>query len=519
MTLGRYNEKRDFERTPEPKGAVAPEPGSRFVIQRHRARRLHYDFRLEAAGVLVSWAVPKGITLDPKARHLAVHVEDHPVDYIDFEGVIPAGEYGGGDVIVWDRGTWALDKGDDPIAAVESGEVHAELFGSKIRGRVVLIRTKEERGKEQWLVLHKKDDHAVAGWDPEEHPRSVITGRTNDDVAAQRDHVWTATGSVTSATADFAGATDNELAALDALGGKGRWEIQGRELALTNLDKVLFPARGRAQPVTKRELVRYAVTIAPVMLPYLAGRPLNLHRFPNGAGTKGFWQKAAPAYAPEWIPRWRNDEADAGESEEYLVADSAPALAWLANHAALELHPWTSTVFDAHRPTYALIDLDPGPETTWDELLVLARLHRTALEHLSVRGYPKVTGQRGIQVWIPIEPGPSFDETRDWVEQLSRAIGATVPDLVSWSWQKDARRGLARLDYTQNAINKTLVAPYSTRPAPGAPVSVPITWDELDDSDLAPDRWTIRDVGERIAAIGDPMTGALTDRQHLPALH
>ena len=116
MTLARYNEKRDFDRTPEPKGAVAGAPGWRFVIQRHRARRLHYDFRLEAAGVLVSWAVPKGITLDPKARHLAVHVEDHPVDYIDFEGVIPAGEYGGGDVIVWDRGTWALDKGDDPIA-------------------------------------------------------------------------------------------------------------------------------------------------------------------------------------------------------------------------------------------------------------------------------------------------------------------------------------------------------------------------------------------------------------------
>jgi bifunctional non-homologous end joining protein LigD len=149
---------------------------------------------------------------------------------------------------------------------------------------------------------------------------------------------------------------------------------------------------------------------------------------------------------------------------------------------------------------------------------VLARLHRTALEHLSVRGYPKVTGQRGIQVWIPIEPGPSFDETRDWVEQLSRAIGDTVPDLVSWSWQKDARHGRARLDYTQNAINKTLVAPYSTRPAPGAPVSVPITWDELDDPDLAPDRWTLRDVGERIAEIGDPMAGALSDPQRLPEL-
>src|SRR5437879_2210757 len=109
------------------------------------------------------------------------------------------------------------------------------------------------------------------------------------------------------------------------------------------------------------------------MLPYLANRPLNLHRYPDGADHPGFWQKAAPRYAPEWIPRWRNDEADRGKTEEYLVADSAPALAWLANHAAVELHAWTSCIPDVHRPTYALVDLDPGTDTTWDELLMIAR--------------------------------------------------------------------------------------------------------------------------------------------------
>jgi bifunctional non-homologous end joining protein LigD len=150
--------------------------------------------------------------------------------------------------------------------------------------------------------------------------------------------------------------------------------------------------------------------------------------------------------------------------------------------------------------------------------LVLARLHRTALEHLGVRGYPKVTGQRGIQIWIPVRPGPTFDETRAWTEQLSRVIGETVPDLVSWNWEKRDRGGLARLDYTQNAINKTLVAPYSTRPAAGAPVSVPITWDELDDPDFAADRWTVHSVTARLAAHGDPMAPMLTDRQDLPAL-
>ena len=132
-------------------------------------------------------------------------------------------------------------------------------------------------------------------------------------------------------------------------------------------------------------------------------------------------------------------------------------------------------------PTFALIDIDPGTKTTWEETVTLAKLYRTALGHLGVRGYPKTTGKRGIQVWIPIEPKYTFRETSDWVEKLSRAVGSTVPDLVSWEWAKANRGGKARLDYTQNTYIKTLVAPYAVRPADGAPVSAPITWDELDD--------------------------------------
>jgi bifunctional non-homologous end joining protein LigD len=135
-----------------------------------------------------------------------------------------------------------------------------------------------------------------------------------------------------------------------------------------------------------------------------------------------------------------------------------------------------------------------------------------------VRGYPKTTGQRGIQVWIPVEAAYSFRETSDWVEALSRAVGATVPDLVSWEWAKDRRGGKARLDYTQNASIKTLVAPYAVRPAAGAPVSTPISWDELDDPDLRSDRWTIRTILGRIAARGDLFAAAQTDRQRLPPL-
>ena len=184
--LADYAAKRDFARTPEPAGEVAAGAAGEdrmFVVQRHRARRLHYDLRLEVNGVLASWAVPKGPTLDPARRNLAVQVEDHPMEYADFEGVIPAGEYGGGDVIVWDRGTWTPVRTDDPAAAIAKGDLHFDLQGEKLAGRFVLVRRdRDGGGRAQWLLLHKNDDAARPGWDPEDHPRSVKSGRTNDEV-------------------------------------------------------------------------------------------------------------------------------------------------------------------------------------------------------------------------------------------------------------------------------------------------------------------------------------------------
>jgi bifunctional non-homologous end joining protein LigD len=484
-------------------------------VQRHRARRLHFDLRLEADGVLMSWAVPKGPTLDPDVKRMAVHVEDHPLEYFDFEGVIPAGEYGGGDVIVWDWGTWAPADGVDPVTAVEAGDLHFDVTGQKLRGRFVLVRRggkdSGKDSKEPWLLLHKHDDFAVPGWDPDAHPRSVKSGRTNDEVKNAPAASW-------SSSSIWVAPTPDELDALAALGKSGQWRLGEHTLKLTNLDKVLFPARRPHPALTKRDLIRHNATMAPVMLPYLADRPVNLHRFPDGISKAGFWHKAVPSHAPDWLRRWRNEHADPGETELYLVLDSPAALAWVANHGAIEVHPWTSTVRDANRPTWAMIDIDPGTDTTFDDVLVLARLHRTAFEHLGVQAMPKVTGKRGIQIWVPVADRYTFDDTREWVEALSRAVGSTVPDLVSWEWDVSKRGGHIRLDYTQNAINKTLVAPFSTRPISGAPVSVPIGWDELDDPDLRPDRWTITTIGDRLATSGDPLAPLIGVQQRLPAL-
>jgi bifunctional non-homologous end joining protein LigD len=188
MTLREYRRKRDFAKTPEPPGDDEPAPRSRkasgpesgrFVVQRHRATRLHYD-------------------LDPKQRRLAVHVEDHPVAYFGFEGVIPGRQYGAGDVIVWDWGRWHADPSTpDPGAALEAGELKVRLEGRKLHGGFVLIRTERWRGKAtadktKWLLIHRRDEAAQPGWDAEDHPLSVKTGRTNDEVWAgvrpQRTH-------------------------------------------------------------------------------------------------------------------------------------------------------------------------------------------------------------------------------------------------------------------------------------------------------------------------------------------
>ena len=529
--LREYRAKRDFALTAEPAGADAPATGGRFVVQRHRARRLHYDFRLEVDGVLASWAVPRGPSLDPAARQLAVHVEDHPLEYAGFEGVIPRGQYGGGDVIVWDRGTWTPAHTDDPAAAIAAGELHFDLTGEKLAGRFALIRrNRQDSSKEQWLLVHKNDEHARHGWTADDHPQSVLSGRTNDEVAAAPDALWqsgvpAAEAEVSLAHGNWEPVTDDELAALDALGNRGgRWTVGGRDVKLTNLDKPLFPRRsqdrhGRGDPpVTKREIVRHYTTIAPLLLPYLAGRPVNLHRYPEGVDRQGFWQQEIPQGAPEWVTRWHDPEAGPDDAETRVVADGVATLAWLANLAAVELHPWTGRLPEPRRPAWAMIDIDPGTRTSFADVLVLARLYRAALEHLGVAGMPKVTGQRGVQIWVPVTPGYTYAETRGWVEKVSRAVGATVPELISWEWNKDRRGGRARLDYTQNIVNKTLVAPWSVRPRPGAPVSVPITWAELDDPDLAPDRWTVRDVPDRVREAGDPLGPLVGMAQSLPSL-
>ncbi len=187
--LAEYERKRDFTATPEPKGKKRGASAAlHFVVQKHRASRLHYDFRLEAGGVLASWAIPKGPTLDTRERRLAMHVEDHPYDYRTFEGIIPAGNYGAGEVIVWDEGTYALAEGTDPVAEIAKGKIKFVMLGTKLRGMFSLVKIKPKGGEDgdPWLLIKDKDDYVDPDYNIDDHPESAVSGKTIKDIAASK---------------------------------------------------------------------------------------------------------------------------------------------------------------------------------------------------------------------------------------------------------------------------------------------------------------------------------------------
>jgi bifunctional non-homologous end joining protein LigD len=196
--LEEYRRKRDFSRTAEPRGgAIRPKQKLAFVIQKHAARNLHYDLRLELDGVMKSWAVPKGPSLDPSVKRLAMEVEDHPIEYNAFEGTIPAGEYGGGSVMLWDRGTYSYGGSDpDPLQGLREGYRKGDfkfvLNGKRLRGSWVLVRTRRDpRGRAQWLLIKHRDEQAVPGSDvTAENQTSVATGRSMEEIAEGQGKVW-----------------------------------------------------------------------------------------------------------------------------------------------------------------------------------------------------------------------------------------------------------------------------------------------------------------------------------------
>jgi bifunctional non-homologous end joining protein LigD len=272
--------------------------------------------------------------------------------------------------------------------------------------------------------------------------------------------------------------------------------VEGREVPITNPDKLYF-SQAR---ISKLDLVRYYLSVAPGALLGIQDRPIVLKRFVNGAEAEAFYQKRAPAQRPPWL-RTVTLSFPSGRTAEEIVVDDAAGLAWIVNLGCIELHPHPVRSSDLEHPDELRIDLDPGPGVGWDDVLQVALEVQGFLEEVGLRGWPKTSGSRGMHVNVRLEPRWTFAEVRRAAVALSRAVERRMPALASSKWWKEERHGVF-LDYNQNAKDRTTCSAYSVRPLPDARVSTPLHWHEVPDCD--PADFTIFTVPERFAKIGNP---------------
>ena len=846
MALKEYRRKRAFDETPEPAGddrrarrEARTAKTARFVVQKHAARRLHYDLRLEIDGVLKSWAVPKGPSLNPKDKRLAVMTEDHPLEYGDFEGIIPEGNYGAGTVVVWDTGEY-LPEG--PLTAsdqVVKGEIKFSLRGKKLGGSFVLVRLKPKPATapaKDWLLIKHDDAHTDSNWDIEQHPDSAVTGRTLDEVReglppdqagvpatagslegaraaplltdAQpmlgtlvtkpfsdpdwvfelkwdgiRALAWIDGGEcqlrsrlgreITDRYPELAilpglvrareAVLDGEIVVLDSEGrgdfeqlqsrmhtakpspslltsapiayyvfdllycdrydlreapllerkrllreiltsdgpvrisdhvvekgtelfdlaarhgaegvvakqahstyvggrspywaklkvtreveaviggftspsggrphfgsllvglyegrrlrfvggvgsgfneeslarvggqliklettkrpfpeppetkGEPHWvkpelvarvkfnswtreqrlrapvflglrddidakdcrleaeppveptlskktgvtgvprlrgnraieaelfegkresvilEIGRSPVRLTNLNKTYFPEPG----YTKRDLLAYYYRVADVILPFLEGRPLVLHRYPNGVTGQAFYQKAAAEETPDWIETQPIYSEERKKDIPYLMAPDLASLLYLANLGCIEQHPWSSSVPHLENPDYVFFDLDPTEGTPYSTVVEVARSIHHILDRIEVKVFLKTSGATGFHMWLPLEAQYDYGQIRAFAEIVSRVVAAQMPDRVTLERSTQRRdQGKVYLDYSQNGLGRPLATVYSVRPFPQATVSAPVSAQELRRG-LKPERFTIKTVPARLEKVGD----------------
>jgi bifunctional non-homologous end joining protein LigD len=869
--LEKYRSKRHFSQTPEPSGTRQPHRPDdvlRFVVQKHDASRLHYDFRLELGGVLLSWAVPKGPSLDPRDKRLAMHVEDHPLDYASFEGIIPQGEYGAGTVIVWDEGWWEpIEDSQSPAEGLDQGALKFRLHGQKLQGGWALVRLKPREGDhgESWLLIKERDEAARPreSYDVlKERPESVISGRTIDQVAdeeggpggstyhsnraagrrrraghptandnqsqtanaparatlpagddpfpadasmqlatlatrppegdgwihelkydgyriramlseghahllTRNDLDWTGTfPAIEAAVASLpvsSAVLDGEVVAFDAHGGSDFGSLQdaiakkrtdrlayvvfdllyldghdlrqqplvqrkellralletspekgvlryaddvsghgpefhdaacsrglegsvskradsayvggrsrdwvkvrcgrqqefviggytdpagnrkgfgalllgayaalgelrfagrvgtgfdervlaelrvrldaletdepafmnpprqdgkthwvqprlvaevafkewtrdgiirqpsfkglredkaaedvtfevpeaapsarqpggarssrqtrdssaaavptpsaagssrkgafGRDVTvagvrITNPEKLLF----EDSPLTKIGLVYYYERVAPYILPHVAKRPLTFVRCPIGEGKGCFYQKHPDMGIPNTLETIEIQEREGPAL--YMWLDDVPGLLSLAQLGVLEIHTWGSRVASPYKPDRIIFDLDPGPGVVWDEIVDAAMRVKERLESLGFTPFVKTTGGKGLHVVFPVEPSLTYDEVRPWTKSIVDSLVAERPESLVGKMTKSIRAGKIFIDYVRNAQGATAVAPYSTRARAGAPIAVPVEWDELLKKGFDPKSFTAEKVLQRLAEIGaDP---------------
>jgi bifunctional non-homologous end joining protein LigD len=285
-----------------------------------------------------------------------------------------------------------------------------------------------------------------------------------------------------------------------------------RELRLSNLDKLFWPEEG----ITKGDLVAYYREVAPVLVPHLRGRPFTMRRYPDGAGGKAFFQKDAPSHMPEWIATFHTQVSTRGGAEKWVdlpVVDDELALLWMVNMGCIDMNPWYSRVDRIDRPDFVLFDLDPTPDVPYGQTVQVALILKGLLDGIGLASFPKTSGGKGFHVLVPLDRRSTYDDSRAFAEQVAGVIAAAYPKLATTAWSKAKRKGVL-IDANQNGMGKTIASVYSVRPHPGAPVSTPLLWEEVDAA-LDPRTFTPAAVLDRVARRGDLHEGVLKTRQSL----
>jgi bifunctional non-homologous end joining protein LigD len=293
--------------------------------------------------------------------------------------------------------------------------------------------------------------------------------------------------------------------------GDAWWmDADGRELRLSNLDKVFWPHEG----YTKGDLLAYYYNVAELILPHLRERPLTMKRMPDGISGPFFYEKTAPSHTPDWIPRCpvRSDESKDGVIG-YLMVNDLATLLFVANLGCIEMHPLHSRCSTIETPDYLFFDLDPMG-ASFEDVLIVARHVRAALGALGLKGYPKTSGATGVQIYVPVERGWSYDQVRDFVGTLGRTIERADREHVTMAWQIDKRTGKVFIDHNMNRSGANISAVYSLRPEAGATVSTPLLWEEVD-AGVTPQDFRIDNVWERFEKLGDLFEGVRTSPQEL----
>lgn len=792
MSLATYNKKRDFKQTAEPRGKKATASKFGFVVQRHHASHLHYDFRLEMDGVLKSWAVPKGPSLNPSQKRLAVEVEDHPVDYISFKGIIPEGNYGAGKVEIWDKGTFVpVNEAHETItekqalAGLKKGELKFRMKGGKLKGEFVLIKLKN--GDKNWLLIKHKDDHSVntvydaekakgkpvktiasirhgratklkdfispmlatitktpfsdkdwvfeIKWDgyravaetgqkdlrlysrngidfserfPAIHQalqkikhKAVLDGeivllnekdlpdfqklqhyenhlnfplvyyvfdlleldgksteklsllerkkllkkligknktirycdhvdtdgtafleqakaqglegiiaKKKDSVYTEgyRSREWLKIKNVQTTEVVIAGYTRprGERAHFGSLvlaNKKGKeWLYRGHvgtgfsmetlaslkkmmepletaaspfkekvpindevtwlkpklvadiayaeitrdkifrhpvflrlrdeksskevneevveeirevkrteeikvgrfKVTVTNRHKIFWPDEG----FTKGDVIDYYDRISDYILPYLKDRPLSLKRNPNGIRDEGFFHKDAGENVPPYVDVYKVKSGD-GKLIDYIVCNNKATLLYLANLGCIEINPWNSTSRKKDNPGWMVIDIDPSDKNTFIEVVDTALAVKQVLDKAGVKAYCKTSGASGLHVYSPMKNKYDYTEVKDFAKLVASKVQELLPDTTTLERSLSKRGPKIYIDYLQNRIGQTLASAYSLRPVPGAQVSTPLEWKEVNHK-LSPAQFTLQNIFERLKKKGDLFKGVLT---------